>query len=276
MPVMIPRDTKQASTTAARRTISSREVLEGAAHSLIVARCRQAYAHELRGDLHPILLAVELLRRAASSAAMNPAVLEQSSALAKRAISIHEKSTVELFKQITIADDLPSVVNIGAMLDEILRLLRIDLDRKAIAFQFTNSPDVVVQAQAYELRLLLLGLISMTIDELSESTDFSLVLTRTGGRAVIEMQASIDLPPIDKPETLLANGMADSLTPRALVLAAAHQWFTANGGDLELRQSAPVGMRIHYPLGSPQPRATCSPSNGSQDAATAGANIDVP
>ncbi len=250
--MMIPRDTEHISTPAARRTISAHRILESAAHSLIVARCRQAYAHELQWGLHPIFLAVELLGRAASVAARNPGLLKQSSALAKRAMSIHEKSTVELFKQITVADDLPSTVNLGAMLDEILRLVRTDLDRKAIDFQFTNSPNVVVQAQAYTLRLLLLGLIATTIDELPDATDLSLVLTRAEGGALIEVQANIDLPRIDMPEMLLTSGAADSLTPCTLVLAAARQWFTANGGALELRQSPPVGVRIHFPLGSPQ------------------------
>ncbi len=168
--------------------MSAREILESEAHSLIVARCRRAYAHELQWGLHPIYLAVELLGRAASVAAKNPGLLEQSSALAKRAMGVHEKSTVELLKQITVADDLPSVVNLGAMLDEILRLLHTDLDREAIAVQFTNSPDAVVQARAYTLRLLLLGL---------EATDFSWVLTRAEGGALIEMQANIDFPLID-------------------------------------------------------------------------------
>ncbi len=274
--MMSPSYTEHASSPAVRRPISPHEILESAAHSLILARCRQAYAHELHSGLHPIFLAVELLGRAASVAAKNPGLLEQSSALAKRAMSIHEKSTVELFKQITIADELPSVVNMGAMLDEILRLLRTDLERKAIAFKFTNSPDVVVQARAYTLRLLLLGLIAMTIDELSEATDLSLVLMRAEGGALIEMQANIDFPPIDMPEMLLTSGVADSLTPCALVLAAARQWFTANGGGLELGQSSPVAMRIHYPLGSRQPGPTCSPSIGSRDAESPGANIDVP
>lgn len=273
--MMIHRDTEHASTPAARPTISAREILESAAHSLIIARCRQAYVHELQGGLHPIFLAVELLDRTASVAPKNPALLVQSSALAKRAMSIHEKSTVELFNQITIADNLPSVVNMGAMLDGILRLLRTDLDRKAIAFEFTNSPDVVVQAQAYTLRLLLLGLIAMTIDELSEATDFTLVLTRAEGGALIEIQANIDFPLIDMPEVLVTNGVANSLTPCGLVLAVARQWFTANGGALELRQSPPVAMRIHYPLASPQPGTTGSPSKGSQDAANPGANIEV-
>jgi hypothetical protein len=62
--------------------------------------------------------------------------IRRASALAKRAMSSDEKSTVELFKQITIADDLPSVVNMGAMLDEILRLLRTDLDRKPSASNY--------------------------------------------------------------------------------------------------------------------------------------------
>jgi hypothetical protein len=102
----------------------------------------------------------------------------------------------------------------------------------------------VVQAQARTLRLLLLGLIAMTIDELSEAADFSLVLTRAEGGALIEMQANIDFTLIEMPEMVLTSGVADSLTPSALVLAAARQWFTANGGALELRQSPPVAMRI--------------------------------
>ncbi len=98
-------------------------------------------------------------------------------------------------------------------------LVRTDLDRKAIAVQFTKSPDVVVQARAYTLRLLLLGLIATTIDESSGRTDFSLVLMRAEGGALIEMQANIDFPLIDTPEMLLTSGATDSLRPCALVLA---------------------------------------------------------
>src|SRR5271165_849354 len=121
---MIHRHTDQASTAAAQRTVSLSEILAAAAHSLILARCRHVYIHELRGVLNPSLLAVKLLSRAASSAAENPALLEQSSTLAKRAMDILDKSAVELFNQIMIADDLPRSVNIGTLLEEMLRLLR--------------------------------------------------------------------------------------------------------------------------------------------------------
>jgi len=227
--------------------------VEGAAHSVIIARCRHVYIHELRGVLNPINLAVELLSRAASAAAKNPAMLEQSSMLAKRAMSIHDKSTVELFKQIMIADDPPGTVNLGTMLEEILRLFAPDRDLKAIAFQFTKGADVVVQAPAFKLRLFLMGLIAMTIDELSERAEFSLVLTRGEGAALIELSVNIDLPRVDTPEMLLATGIADSMTPYALVLAALRHWFGAGGGGLEIRQSVPARMRIHYPLWTTQP-----------------------
>ncbi len=264
---MIPRDTKQAPTAAAARTVSSSEILAAAAHSLILGRCRHVYTHELRGALNSSLLAVELLRRSAVSAAKNPALLEQSSTLAKRAMGMLDKSTVELFHQILIADDPPGIVNIGTLLEEILRLLRPDLDIKAIVFQFTTSPDVAVHAPACKLRLLLLGIIAMTIDQLSEATEFSLLLMRDEGKAVIEMHANIDFPRIDTPEMLLATGPG-SITPYALILVAARQWFEASGGGLELQQSVPSRMRVHLPLDSTQ--AAPDLSNATRNCASPG------
>jgi len=245
--VMSARDMDQDSTAAAHRSVSPAEVLAGAAHSLILGRCRHIYIHELRAALHPSLFAVELLSRAANSAARNPSLIEQSSTQAKRAMGFLDKSTVELFNQMIIVSDPARTVNVGTMLEEIVRLLRTDIDIKSIVLQFTNTPDVVVRAPAWKMRLYLLGLVAMTIDQLSEAAEFSVALMRGESNAVIEMHAGMEFPQIDTPERLLGSCAGGSTTPYGLVVAAARQWFQAGGGGLEFLPE-PAGIRLLFPL----------------------------
>jgi hypothetical protein len=250
--VTTPRDKNQDATSAARNAVSLGEIFAGAAHSRILARCRHIYFHELRSALNPGLLTVELLSKAAGAAAKNPALLEQSSTLAKRAMGILDKSTVELFDQILIAKDPPSAVNLGTMLEEILRLLRPDMDLKTIEFQFSNAPDLGVRAPAFKLRLFLLGLIATTIDELPEASQFSVTLAHVEGNARIEVQATIDFPRVDAPAVMVASGSA-VMTAYALILVAAQQWFATCGGGLECQQGEPSRLRIYLPLESARP-----------------------
>jgi hypothetical protein len=250
--VTILKDTDPDSKIPVPRNASADRFLVAAAHSLILARCRHIFTHELRAALNPMLLAVELLSRAANSAAKNPSVLEQSSTLAKRAVGMLDKSTVELFNQIMNVNDTPAVVNLSTMLEEIVRLLRPDLDLKAIALHFSATPEVTVRAAARQLRLFLLGIIAVTIDQLPEASQLSLALLRSGSDAVIDVHANIDLPRIETPDLQAGNG-AGSAAPYGLVLSAARQWVMGNGGGLEFLQSETARMRLHFPLEPNQP-----------------------
>ncbi len=234
----------QASTAAAYRSVSPAEILAGAAHSLILGRCRHIYIHELRAALHPSLFAVELLGRAARSTEKNRSLVEQSSAQAKRAMDFLDKSTVELFNQMILGSDPARTLDIGVMLEEIVRLLRTDIDIKSLVFEFSGMPDVAVRAPPCTMRLFLLGLVAMTIDQLSEAADFTVVLARSESDAVIEIRADIEFPHIETPERLLGIGP----TPYGLVVAAAREWFQAGGGGVEILQSEPARMRLLFPL----------------------------
>jgi signal transduction histidine kinase len=241
----IPNGTEQR-LSAQDRALPWNEILDSAAQGLITARCRHFYVHEMRGGLYPLSMALELLLRASSSTAKDSSVLDQASTLAKRAMSILKESTVDLVNQITFADDAIRTVNLGETLDGVLRLLRTDMDQKGIVFNATTRTDIVVQAESYKLRSMLLGLISLSIDELQPGAEMSVVLTRDGRDARIEVLADIDFPHIDFSETLFTRG--DCLTTYALILAAARQWLTSRGGSLEVKRSPQAAIEVQYPL----------------------------
>jgi hypothetical protein len=229
--------------------ISSQDLVDAAAWSLVGERCRRSYLHDLRGGLQVFHSAVELLTRAAATPGGNAALAEKANALARRAIESHEKMLAEVFGQITPQKEQPSTVNVGETAGDVLRFLRGDFASRSITFQLLSAENVLVLAQAHKFRLILLGLASTLADALAVGSLVEVAVTRLDSNAVVEFKSNMPPASIPKLEQLW-NSPGAAISLHELVLSVAQRWLSANRGFLELpaRAQAPGALRISYPM----------------------------
>lgn len=229
--------------------LSSLDLVDAAAWSLVVERCRRSYLHDLRGGLQVFHSAVELLVRAANSPGANAAVADKASALARRAIESHEKMLAELFNQITPQKEAPTALNVGELVGDALRLFRGEFANKSLTFQLRSAQNVLVVAQAHKFRMIILGLAAALADGLAPGSLVEVTVSRDESNAVVEFKT--DLPPssILRPEQLW-NAPQGTLSLYELLLTVAQRWLSANRGFLELpaRAQVPGALRICYPI----------------------------
>jgi hypothetical protein len=229
--------------------LSSLDLVDAAAWSLVAERCRRSYLHDLRGGLQVFHSAVELLVRAANSPGANAAVADKASALARRAIESHGKMLAELFNQITPQKEAPTALNVGELVGDALRLFRGEFANKSLTFQLRSAQNVMVVAQAHKFRMIILGLAATLADGLAPGSLVEVAVRRHDSNAVVEFKT--DLPPssILEPEQLW-NAPEGTLSLYELLLSVAQRWLSANRGFLELpaRAQVPGALRICYPI----------------------------
>jgi signal transduction histidine kinase len=216
-------------------------LLDAAAKTIITERCQRAYLHDMRGGLQAIAGAFELLAKLARNRESSPALVETASAMAKRALANHESALLEMVQQMTSEDDSAVRVELGALIDDILRFLRNDIACKQIDVNFSHAGDCTVQVQKHKLRLVLLGLIALRIDDCPQGSELVMRLDRADACARLELSSPVlPSPPRE----------SRSYEPRELVLDMARQWLSAQGGRLEASGNSPgrCDLTIYYPM----------------------------
>jgi hypothetical protein len=214
-------------------------------------RYRQSYLHDVRGGLQALNSAVELLIRAASAPGENAALAEKASALARRAVQRQEKSLVDLVNQLTLQSEMATTLNVGEMVDDVMRFIRNDSASKSITFRAESAADVFVLAQAHKFRMLILGLSLALTDGLAPGTVVDVAVARAGSSASVEFRSVMPCSSVPTPENLSqADNSSTSLFE--LIVALTGRWTALNGGriDLSTEPHLPTALRIYYPLAS--------------------------
>lgn len=234
------------------KTISPQDMLDAAAYGLISARCRQAYLHDMRGELQTLHSAVDLMVRASRGAPGNADVAEKASSLAKRTMANYENSIVKLVDQMAPQFEARRAVDVAELVASVERLVRNDAARKAVRIALHSTPPLTVVAETNKFRLYLVGLITATLDGLAAGSVIDITVHRSGGDALIEVASDMPRTLILDPDSLWQNSQPQ-LAPYALFLMLAKQWVIANGGQLELAGGNPLPnvLRILYPAAAP-------------------------
>lgn len=230
------------------KPISRQEMLEAAAYGLISGRCRQAYLHDMRGELQTLHSAIELMIRACKGASGNAGVGEKASSLAKRTLATYEYSIVKLVDQMAPQSEARCPVDVAELASGVVRFVRNDAARKSVSLAVHCTPPLAVTGEPNKFRLYLLGLITATLDAVAPRSVIEVTTRRSGGDAVIEVISDMGGETIVDSESLWNHAQPD-VVPYVFFMTLAKEWITANGGQLDnTRDNPPQNvLRILYP-----------------------------
>ncbi len=225
------------------------DVFDAALQTLINDRCRHAYVHDIRGRLQAVYSSVELLARSAKQGAVNGTLIDNASALAKRALANHERDVLEVVNQLTVSEDKPVVINVANLIDDVLRFLRNDAASRDIRIFVGGGKDVQVSAPHNELRTLLLALLALSIDALPAGAELHIGISREREDACVELRSELSFGEIRSAEALLRAG-SSVVRPRDLILVSARHWLQKHAGRIVVDPGAGLhkALRIYYPL----------------------------
>jgi signal transduction histidine kinase len=215
--------------------MSADPLTDAAARTLIAERCQRAYLHEIRGGLQALSGAFELLARLAKSGNGDAAVVDRATTIAKRALTHHEHAMLDLVKQITAAHDHEERIELGALVDDVLRFLRNDFAGRQIQARLERSEELFVEVVRNQLRFMLLGLIAGRLDACPSGGQLSIRLARRDGSAVLEIATA-------------CSGAQGTPPHPDVVLDLVRHWIEARGGQFERPASQEGPFELALPL----------------------------
>lgn len=219
-----------------------------AARASINERCAPAFQHDVRGTMQALFSAFELLGRSAKMGGANPLRVEMACDLARRAITQHEKSTLDVLQLLTMQRHAAINVDLGALVSEVAHFLRNDAATKSVTLAVSTSPELNVCVERAQLQSLLVGLMTAAIDATPHGAELPVSTRRDGGDVLISIGCRTAFCAARNVNTLLEQPLGP-LQPGELTLLFAKQFLAGNGGRLEIdcAESVPGSIRVYYP-----------------------------
>jgi hypothetical protein len=183
----------------------SADVVAAAARASIHRRFAASYVHDVRGTMQALFSAIELLGRSAQSA--NAARVEKAYELARRAMSNHEKSTIDVLSSLAQESSEAAATDLGALVVETAHFLRNDAATKGVKLIGTPA-EVFVTAPRAELRTLLVGLMAAAIDATASGGELRVSAAREGDAAVLTIDSSAGYAEFQERESARGRGEA--------------------------------------------------------------------
>ena len=233
--------------------VTAVDVFEAAAYALVAKRWRESYVHDARGRQQALQSAVELLLRAANSRGEQLAVSVKAAALARRAMAADEISLIDLLDQVAPQAQAPIALNLVEMLGELLRFMRNDAARKSIEFHLDSGPELFIFTQSKKLRMLLLGLSAVMIDELGNGSRVEFSAKKVELQVHLEIRSSMSWPSTGGAKLAWPPAAGPTYLTSSLFLLLSRQWLEENGGEIQtLTLGGPASvLRITYPAFTP-------------------------
>jgi hypothetical protein len=236
------------------------DVLEAAARATINERCARAYMHDIRGSMQAVFSALELLGRSARSDTHNRLRIEKACSLAATAIDRHEKSTLAVMQLLTAQHAASAAVDLAELVGDVVHFLRNDAANREISIQLSTQGALPIAAERNTLHIVIVGLLTIAIDEAPDGSELTVQLSRRGDEAVLSISSEVGYADAPDPEELWRLP-AIRLQPRELTLMFARRFLTANGGHMEfdLGTTRHGALHLYYPCTSLSGDGPCHP-----------------
>jgi hypothetical protein len=221
--------------------LSLPDLYEAAARATINERCAPAFLHDVRGSLQALFGALELLGRSARSGGGDLARVEKACDLARRAISRHEKSTIDTLQVLASQQSAAGILEVGALTRDVVHILRNEAGNKAVRITVASSDDLNVWADRATLQTLLAGLLTAAIDETPAGAELPVSIARVGNDVAVRIGSHAGYEDIHAPPDF-SRRPDPRFQPKELTLLFAHRFLAANGGRLEINNGTlPLG-----------------------------------
>ncbi len=196
--------------------------------------------------MQALFSAFELLGRSARLGGANPERVEKACDLARRAISNHEKTTLDVLQVLSLQSNPPTVVDLAELVNQVAHLLRNEAATKYVTVSISTTPEVRISVDRAQLETLLVGLLTAGIEETPASAELRLAVGRHGPDAVITMGSNAGLGHLPSNDALLGAPLG-ALRPRELTLLFARHFLSKSGGRLDIDLAAlPAGSVTLY------------------------------
>jgi signal transduction histidine kinase len=186
-----------------RRNLS--DLYEVAARATINERCATAYLHDIRGSMQALFSAMELLGRSARKSGSNLDRVEKACALAQRAISFHEKSTLDVLHMLTLQDAESATVDVSALMNDVVHFLRNEAANKEVTVSLHSTATLSVAAERARLQTLLVGLVADAIDATPAGTELRITVGSEDSFALSPLGRMRAMPSTTPPMTYRMN-----------------------------------------------------------------------
>jgi signal transduction histidine kinase len=226
--------------------LSMTDLYEAAARATINERCAPAFLHDVRGSLQAIFGALELLGRSAKANGGDLARVEKACDLARRAISRHEKSTIDTLQMLASQQSMAGAVEVGALVTGIVHFLRNDAGSKDVRITVGISKELHVWADRVKLQTLLAGLLTAAIDAIRTGGELPVSVDRVGNDVAVSIGSDAGYEDIHA-LTDLSQRVSPRFQPKELTLLFAREFLAANRGRLTVDNGVgPQGSLTMY------------------------------
>lgn len=219
-----------------------------AARASINERCAPAFLHDVRGTMQALFSAFELLGRSAKMGGGNPLRVEKACDLARRAITQHEKSTLDVLQLLTLQRHAATRVDLGELLTEVAHFLRNDAAGKNVTLAVSAAPALEISVERSKLQSLLVGLMTAAIDAAPSGAELPVSVRRDGADVVLSINCRAAFGGARNVDELLERPLGP-LQSSELTLLFARQFLAGSGGRLEIdgAEASPGAVRLYYP-----------------------------
>ncbi len=225
------------------------DVYEAAARATINERCALAFLHDVRGSMQALFSALELLGRSATAGG-NPERVAKACDLARRAITRHEKSTIDTLAVLTLQHTDAAALDVGALLKDAVHFLRNDAVNKMVRVTVDAPPGLTIWGDRTKLQTVLVGLLTAAIDDLPAGAELALSIERSAADILLTIGSSAGYDGTQFPPQDLFQPPRGLVQPKHLTLLFARQVLGANGGNIRVEAAAgPHGaLYLRYPV----------------------------
>jgi hypothetical protein len=228
-------------------------VYEAAARATINERCGLAFLHDVRGSMQALFSALELLGRSAKAGGGNPERVEKACDLARRAISRHEKSTIDTLAVLTLQHTDAAALDVGELLRDAVHFLRNDAVNNGVRVTVAAPAGLMIRGDRTKLQTLLIGLLAAAIDDLPAGVELPLSIERAAADVLLTIGSSTgyaDTDDADHAPQELVQRPQGRVLQKDLTLLFARKFLAANGGSIRIDGSAGAhgAVYLRHPL----------------------------
>jgi signal transduction histidine kinase len=214
----------------------------------VLARCERAFVHDARNSLQAVTGGIEAMARALLSGSRRVPP-ERIVELTRLAMTNHERALEEMILALANAPAPPASIDLDELVQSFTNFLTHDARHRDVDFDLCLlGPGAVVQ-ELGSVRLVLLALLTDSIDSSPPRTRIKVATGVDGARAVISVEDSRETEP-DAPSGI------DSITEPSrhnLTIPVGRRLIEDMGGVFEVRDVQPAGrvVRLLLPRGEP-------------------------